>query len=109
YVIDESFAPLIVRNMLFPLRDPERFEDEHLEKVQAMLEEETGKRLGEGEGVPCRAKPGHPVEEIVEHSADRDLIILGTHGRTGVKRALAGSVAERVVRSAHSSVLVLPL
>jgi nucleotide-binding universal stress UspA family protein len=35
-----------------------------------------------------------------------DLIAVGTHGRTGIKRFLLGSVAERVVRLAHCSVLV---
>jgi nucleotide-binding universal stress UspA family protein len=39
---------------------------------------------------------------------DVDLIIMATHGRTGFKHLLIGSVAERVVRSANRSVLVVP-
>jgi glycine betaine transporter len=35
-----------------------------------------------------------------------DLIIVGTHGRTGLSHALIGSVAEKVVRLAHCPVLV---
>jgi hypothetical protein len=37
-----------------------------------------------------------------------DLIVLGTHGRTGVSRALMGSVVERVVRGAPCPVLTVP-
>jgi universal stress protein A len=36
-----------------------------------------------------------------------DVIIMGTHGRTGLKRLLMGSVAEKVVRHAHCPVLTL--
>lgn len=35
-----------------------------------------------------------------------DLVVVGSHGRTGFRRALLGSVSERVVRTAHSAVLV---
>jgi nucleotide-binding universal stress UspA family protein len=38
-----------------------------------------------------------------------DLIVMGTHGRTGLERLLMGSVAERVLREAPCSVLVVKL
>jgi nucleotide-binding universal stress UspA family protein len=38
-----------------------------------------------------------------------DLIVIGTHGRTGIDRLLMGSVAENVVRNSHVPVLVVPL
>ncbi len=52
---------------------------------------------------------GHPSEEIIRFSDDinADLIILGTHGHSGVSRMLIGSVAERVVRRAKRPVLVV--
>jgi nucleotide-binding universal stress UspA family protein len=40
-------------------------------------------------------------------SWNADLIVLGTHGRTGLKHALMGSTAERVVRHANCPVLVV--
>ncbi|PEN15215.1 universal stress protein [Longibacter salinarum] len=48
-------------------------------------------------------------ERIVEVADERDtdLIVMGTHGRTGVNRLLMGSVAEDVVRSAHCPVLTV--
>jgi len=53
--------------------------------------------------------PGKPVDVIVKHATTMkaDLIVLGTQGRTGLPRALIGSVAERVVRHAPCAVLVV--
>ena len=50
---------------------------------------------------------GEPAAEIVTFakSAGVDLVVVGTHGRTGLEHALMGSVAERVVRRAHCPVL----
>ncbi len=51
---------------------------------------------------------GAPSREIVWLAAnlEADLVVIGTHGRTGLKRALLGSVAERVVRLAGCPVFV---
>ncbi|HXX63581.1 MAG TPA: universal stress protein [Bacteroidota bacterium] len=50
---------------------------------------------------------GHAVREIRRFSQEEgvDLIVIATHGRTGVKHALMGSVAERVVRLSPVPVL----
>tara|TARA_A100001391_G_scaffold122174_1_gene83347 strand:+ start:757 stop:1236 length:480 start_codon:yes stop_codon:yes gene_type:complete len=50
--------------------------------------------------------PTHGITEYAEQNAF-DLIVLPSHGRTGVTRLLIGSTAERVVRFAHCPVLVL--
>jgi nucleotide-binding universal stress UspA family protein len=59
------------------------------------------------EGVIVRT--GNPFHEIAEMARDRkfDLIIISTHGYTGLKRALLGSTAERVVRHAHCAVMTV--
>jgi nucleotide-binding universal stress UspA family protein len=51
-----------------------------------------------------------PHKFIVQEAIDRDvgLIVMGTHGRTGLKRLLMGSVAERVLGHAPCAVLVTP-
>ena len=56
-----------------------------------------------------RTEQGHPVQAIIEAatSGKYDLIVLGTHGRTGLSRALIGSVAERVVRHAPCPTLTV--
>lgn len=52
---------------------------------------------------------GNPVEEIIRYAErhEIDLLVLGTHGRSGLKRMLMGSVAERVVRGAPCPVLTV--
>lgn len=54
-------------------------------------------------------RAGTPYREIIEaaNETKSDLIVLGTHGRTGLTRMLIGSTAERVVRHAACPVLVV--
>ncbi len=56
--------------------------------------------------VKTDVRTGEPANEIISAAKDHDLLIMGTHGRSGVSRFLMGSVAERVVRGAPCSVLV---
>jgi nucleotide-binding universal stress UspA family protein len=53
---------------------------------------------------------GDPAAEILRYARGHaiDLIVLGTHGRTGFSRALLGSVADRVLRGAACPVLAVP-
>ena len=55
------------------------------------------------------AQTGAPAETIVRAAKEwsADLIVIASHGRTGVRRALLGSVAEGVMRSAPCPVLVV--
>jgi len=52
---------------------------------------------------------GRPAQSIIEHAASEgcDLIVMGTHGRTGLSHAVMGSVAERVLRKAQCPVLTV--
>ena len=53
---------------------------------------------------------GAPHKFIVQEAKDRnvDLILMGTHGRTGLKRVLMGSVAQNVIANAPCPVMVVP-
>jgi len=54
---------------------------------------------------------GEPREEILAQASrlGADLIVMGTHGRRGIARALLGSVAERIVRTSPIPVLTVSL
>jgi nucleotide-binding universal stress UspA family protein len=52
-------------------------------------------------------REGVSDEEILAYAADTDLVVMGTHGREGVRRRLFGSVAERVVRGATIPVMTV--
>lgn len=51
--------------------------------------------------------PWHEIVEATKRDPAIDLIVMGTHGRTGLKHVLLGSVAEKVVRHAPVPVLVV--
>lgn len=59
--------------------------------------------------VATHFREGHPASEIVQaaEALDSDLIVVSTHGHTGLRHVLLGSVAEHVVRHAPCPVLVL--
>lgn len=72
------------------------------------LEEELLKRAPEVECVR-HLLAGEPAEQIDAYAEHHDIgmIVLGTHGRTGLSRIIMGSVAEKVVRGAKCPVLVV--
>jgi len=66
--------------------------------------------LGTGLRTVAATATGSPSREVVAYAASHgiDLVVIGTHGRTGVSRALLGSVAEAIVRRATCRVLTVP-
>jgi nucleotide-binding universal stress UspA family protein len=73
---------------------------EDLERILVELQDE-------GISAEFAAHRGSPERTIVDVAARKgaDLIVMGTHGRTGLAHVLLGSVAERVVRAAHCPVI----
>jgi nucleotide-binding universal stress UspA family protein len=59
------------------------------------------------ERIETKVVLGVPVQEIVTETENHDLVVIATHGRTGLSHFLMGSVAERVVRASRCSVLVI--
>lgn len=80
--------------------------NKHLEELAAKV-----KREHEGLAIDSRTLEGVAFREIVGFARKHafDLIVMGTHGRTGLKHALLGSVAEKVVRKAPCAVLTVRL
>jgi nucleotide-binding universal stress UspA family protein len=92
----EAYPPL-------PLPQPE----EIAEEVRRFC------RLGDarqGARVDVTVMEGKPATEIVRHAETlpADLLVMGTHGRGGFERLFLGSVTEKVLRSTHVPVLIVP-
>jgi nucleotide-binding universal stress UspA family protein len=84
---------------------PDVWEDAESERAEAAIDD-TVAILPDSVPVERAVESGIPHEVILEHAEDgMDVIVMGTHGRTGLDHYLIGSVAERVVR--RSSVPVL--
>jgi nucleotide-binding universal stress UspA family protein len=80
-----------------------RFAEEELWRVARAA-------LPDGPTVRCNVRQGYAAEEIVAEAESwkPDLLVLGTHGASGLERAILGSVAANVVHDALCSVLVVP-
>jgi nucleotide-binding universal stress UspA family protein len=80
-----------------------------LEAGRQQLEPWADEMRAHGSPVETRCLAGGAWEGIVFAAKDEgcDLIVMGTHGRTGLGRVLLGSVAEQVVRHAPCAVLVV--
>jgi len=85
-----------------------QFIDQIREESKKNLEAFAEKNL-EGVGVRTAFLEGSPFVEIIRyaHNQEIDLVVIATHGRTGLRHVLFGSVAEKVVRKAPCPVLVV--
>ena len=99
---------------IYDINDPELYnvtvvDKETIGKLSDRLlkcvNEETKGRIA----VEAVVVQGVPFAEIIHAAKERkiDLIVLGTHGRTGISHAIMGSVAEKVVRKAPCPVLTV--
>lgn len=86
------------------------------EEALIVLKKEAEQTLDEyaerykGKGLMKFMPEGHPEEDILKTSQtwQADLIVIGTHGRTGLSHLLMGSLAEHMVRHSKIPVIVVP-
>jgi nucleotide-binding universal stress UspA family protein len=94
------------------------FDEPSVKRIQADIEkasrDETARfveKLPEAKGVPIEidVQSGVPYEQIVKDAAERgvDLIVMASHGKTGIKGHLLGGTADRVIRHAACDVLIV--
>lgn len=108
HVINE---PVDLRGFYVPHISFEQLEKEIEESAVKMMDTFCSSKLGTFLNYKSAIVTGIPYDEITAAAAriDASLIVLGTHGRTGLDRILFGSTAERVVRSASCPVLTVRL
>lgn len=101
-----ALPPAVGTDMLVTPQDVGETPLAELEKTMAMWRDEAERLVGR----PVRSTvlPGDAAGEIGRLARERpfDLVVVGTHGRRGLKRLVVGSVAERLVREAPCAVLV---
>ena len=114
---DETGSELhVVHVLALPIdtQDPSSFQPE----VRRQLEKRMRERLEEpvstieaqgGEVAGSHLRAGRPDAEIIDQAEQivAGLVVMGSRGRGGIRRALMGSVSDSVVRHAHCPVLVV--
>ncbi len=103
----EKMPPIpVLHSVDLTFEDAERSIWEDREKQLKAFARRYAKRVPKRE---LALKRGNPAEEILAFAKQKkvDLILMSTHGRTGLTHALMGSVAEKVVRNAQCPVLTL--
>lgn len=95
---------------LFGSADAASVDDVLRSAAEAAVADATDRAEATGVDVVPAVRVGSPHREICAYAdeADADVVVVGTHGRSGLSRALLGSVAARVIRTAPVPVLVVP-
>ena len=107
HVVHVGFVPAMYHPELQGYRS--RFEEIQQETQQALDEEVQRLEAAGAEVTRAHLRMGRPDVEILELAEELDagLIIVGSRGHGGLRRALMGSVSDSVVRHAHCPVLVV--
>ena len=93
--------------------EQKRMQETYLERVVELVKQGAERCPGKAEGCSIRVKSalmvGNAAEEIVDCAEREDigLIIMATHGRSGIKRWLLGGVADKVVRATDRPVVLI--
>jgi nucleotide-binding universal stress UspA family protein len=103
---EELRQGLDARSRLSP---PETVLMDYVEKTETELTDLVRTHLTDPGSATVKVTVGKPAEEIVQVARDEavDLIVMGTHGRTGLRHVLLGSIAETVVRTAPCPVFTV--
>ncbi len=97
-----------------PQNGVEQFNDEmikdSLNEAMKKMEEFVGEHVSDSARLTLKPLFGEPTSEIniYAEANNFDLLVMGTHGRTGISHLLMGSVAESVLRNAKIPVLCAP-
>ncbi|MEI6306728.1 MAG: universal stress protein [Deltaproteobacteria bacterium] len=108
HVINE---PVDLRGFYVPHISFEQLEKEIEEGAAKMMEKFCSEQMSGFTNYKTAIVSGIPYEEIIRRAQESgsSLIVMGTHGRTGLDHLIFGSTAERVVRSAFCPVLTIRL
>jgi nucleotide-binding universal stress UspA family protein len=106
HVINE---PVDLRGFYVPHISFDQLEAEIEQGARKLMENFCARHVSDYPGVETFVVPGLPYDEIIKKAQemDADLIVVGTHGRTGLDHVLFGSTAEKVVRKSPVPVMTI--
>jgi nucleotide-binding universal stress UspA family protein len=106
HVINE---PVDLRGFYVPHISFDKLEEEIEEGAQKMMEKFCRTHIRDYDNFESFIMPGIPYEEIIKKGLESsaDLIVMATHGRTGLDHVLFGSTAEKVVRKSPIPVMTI--
>jgi nucleotide-binding universal stress UspA family protein len=86
-----------------------QFSEDAIQRALEQIEKNYLGKMGEYKNTLVRVLSGHPASEILNFVVQEkiDLVVMGTHGFTGLAHFFLGSTAEKVVRRAECSVLTV--
>jgi len=99
YPADLGFGQVVLPGVEDELRE------KGAEELEALIEREIPRRVR----ASCSVRTGNPHQEILREAKDREvgMIVVATHGHSGVEHMLFGSTADRIVRNAKCPVLTV--
>jgi nucleotide-binding universal stress UspA family protein len=100
---------LQVSDMAWVGVDDRAMKDEHAEEARRQLEKIVKEKIPDHLVAEADVRTGDAVDEIIQFSDEMgaDLIVMATHGRSGLSHMLMGSTAEHVIRKSPCPVLTL--
>ena len=106
HVINE---PVDLRGFYVPHISFDQLEAEIEQGALKLMAEFCTRNAGDYPGIETFVVPGIPYDEIIKKAGElsADLVVVGTHGRTGLDHVLFGSTAEKVVRKSPVPVMTI--
>ena len=106
HIINE---PVDLRGFYVPHISFDKLEEEIEQGAEKLMEQFCKKHMHGYENFESFVSPGIPYDEIINKAKEfnADLIVMGTHGRTGLDHVLFGSTAEKVVRKSTIPVMTI--
>ncbi len=106
HIINE---PVDLRGFYVPHISFDKLEEEIEQGAQKLMEQFCRKHMKDYENYETHVFPGIPYDEIIKRADEfgAELIVVGTHGRTGLDHVLFGSTAEKVVRKSSVPVMTI--
>lgn len=103
--VGTGFTPTVIQGFDVPLYQQELFKG-----AENQLSTTVSEKVPEDIEVVQEVTVGNPADEIIEFAEENniDVIVMASHGRTGLSRIVIGSVTEKTIRESNIPTLVVP-